>query len=133
MPVRSLRTRGLWAVASKFALSSDSAGALALTDLRKAARSGSSFGRVTSAERGQAGLDEAAVRPERTAIAVSFSDLAYEYSGTLVTDLWLLDPAACADGPLERRRRVANARRRIATRIVRLQSRKSGRDSFVVW
>jgi hypothetical protein len=45
---------------------------------------------------GQAGRDEAAVQPEGTAIALSFSDAAYEGSGTQVTDLWLLDPAAAS-------------------------------------
>lgn len=41
---------------------------------------------------GQGGRDEAAVERERHVVALSFSDPAYEFSATQVTDVWLLDP-----------------------------------------
>jgi hypothetical protein len=159
-----LRTRGLWALAARFALSSDTAGSLALTDLQSGERRQLVWPSDIGRDGGQAGRDQAAVQPDRTAIAVSFSDPAYEYSGTQVTDLWLLDSAAGSfshlpdmpadvdlkftsmswtrDGRLvilaqtDRSSVVAVWRAgdaRIATRIVRLPSRKSGSDSFVVW
>jgi hypothetical protein len=89
-----LSTRGLWAVANEFALCSASDGSLALIDLRSGERRQLVVPSEIGKDGGQGGRDEAAVQPNGTSIAVSFSDPAYEGSGTQVTDMWLLDPAA---------------------------------------
>jgi len=50
--------------------------------------------RYPSTIAGQGGSDEAAVATERQLIALSYSDPAYQLTGTQVTDVWLLDPAS---------------------------------------
>lgn len=89
---RLLRTRGLWAVAGKFALSSESVGSLALTDLQSGAERELPWPSEIGRDGGQGGRDQAAVQPGAEAIALSFSDPAYEYSSAQITDVWLLDP-----------------------------------------
>jgi hypothetical protein len=87
-----LRTRGLWAIAGKFALSSEAPGTLALTDLQSGERRRLPWPSDIGSDGGQGGRDQAAVQPRATLIAASFSDPAYEYSSAQVTDIWLLDP-----------------------------------------
>jgi hypothetical protein len=89
---RLLRTRGLWAIAGKFALSSESVGSLALVDLQSGARRELPYPSDIGRHGGQGGRDQAAVQPGTGAVALSFSDPAYQYSPTQITDLWLLDP-----------------------------------------
>lgn len=81
----------LWGIVGEFAVTAEgSQGPLTLTDLR----SGEAWRlRYPSRIGGPGGTDEAAVRGTK-AIALSFSDPAYQLSGTQVTDVWLLDPAA---------------------------------------
>lgn len=85
-----LRTSRIWAMTSRFLLSvAGSRGPLTLTDLR----SGEHWSlRYPSQIGGQGGTDEAAVQQQGTLVALSFSDPAYQFSGTQVTDVWLLDP-----------------------------------------
>src|SRR5262245_9553974 len=87
-----LRTRGLWAIAGKFALSSEARGTLALTDLRSGERRQLPWPSEIGRDGGQGGRDQAAVQPGAALIAGSFSDPAYEYSSSQITDVWLLDP-----------------------------------------
>jgi hypothetical protein len=152
---RLLRTRGLWAIAGRFALSGESIGSFALTDLQSGARRELPWP-------SDSGRDQAAVQPGAEAIALSFSDPAY--SRSQITDLWLLDPTRGSfkhlpdmpaevelkftsmcwtrDGRLVILAETAGANvvavwrpgdARIATRAVHLPLRKSGSDSFVVW
>lgn len=88
-----LRTGSVWVIAHHLALTvGQPLHPLTLTDLRtgehRALRWPSRIGGP------QAGPDEAAVDPRAKLIAVSFSDPAYELTGTQVTDVWLLDPTA---------------------------------------
>ena len=85
-------TRRVWAIAGQFVLTvAGSHGPLTLTDLRSEERWPL---RYPSEISGQGGIDEAAVQREGTLVALSFSDPAYYFSGTQVTDVWLLDPAS---------------------------------------
>jgi hypothetical protein len=86
-----LKATGLWAMLGRYAISSDgSRGPFAVADLQ----SGQSWPLpYPSKIGGQGGTDEAAVDPRRQLIALSYSDPAYEVTGTQVTDVWLLDPA----------------------------------------
>lgn len=84
-----LRSGGVWARAGHFVLTAaDVQGPLTLTDLRTGARS--RF-RYPSQIGGQGGRDQAVVEPRGERMALSFSDPAYELSGTQVTDVWLLE------------------------------------------
>jgi hypothetical protein len=81
----------LWAVVGDFALTTEGyQGPLTLTDLRSGERRRL---RYPSKIGGQGGTDEAAVQRKGKLVALSFSDPAYQLSGTQVTDVWLLDPA----------------------------------------
>jgi len=81
----------LWAIVGDFAVTAEGLqGPLAVTDLRSGERWPL---RYPSRIGGQGGLDEAAVHPKRALVALSFSDPAYQFGGTQVTDVWLLDPA----------------------------------------
>jgi hypothetical protein len=88
-----LRTRGLWAIAGKSALSSEARGTLALTDLQNGERRQLAWPSEIGRDGEQGGRDQAAVQPDGTLISASFSDPAYEYSSSQITDVWLLDPA----------------------------------------
>jgi hypothetical protein len=156
-----LRGIGIWAMLGHFALTAAALhGPLTLTDLR----SGEHWRlRYPSQISGQGGTDQAAVQPNGKFIALSFSDPAYQFSGTQVTDVWLLDttnrrfqhlpdmPAAVAlkftsmswtsDGRLVMLAETAQhdivavwrpGDKRIAVRPVRLPTRSSGSDAFVV-
>ena len=90
---RLLRTRGLWAIAGKVALTSESVGSLALTNLQSGARRELPWPSEIGRDGGQGGRDQAAVQPGAAAVALSFSDPAYQYSSSQITDVWLLDPA----------------------------------------
>jgi hypothetical protein len=82
----------LWAIVGDFAVTAEGQhGPLAVTDLRSGERWTL---RYPSRIAGQGGLDEAAVHPRRGLAALSFSDPAYEFGGTQVTDVWLLEPAS---------------------------------------
>ncbi len=154
-----LRTRGVWAVAGRFALTS--AGCchpLTLTDIRTGHRR-----RLAWPSR-IGGLGQAAVQPNGKRVAVDFADPAYQGTGTQVTDAWVLDPALgrfehlpdmpadvdlkftsmswAEDGRLVWLAQTAGhtvvaewrpGDRRIAVRTVRVPVRNSGSDSFVVW
>ena len=77
------------AIAGEFALgSAGPAQPLPLTDLRTAKR----WLLPWPSQIGQ--TDQPAVQPNGHLIAVAFADPAYQGSGTQVTDVWLLDPAA---------------------------------------
>lgn len=79
----------LWTVIGDVAITMQgSQGPLTLTDLRSGERSRL---RYPSRIGGQGGRDEAAVHPNERLLALSFSDPAYQFSGTQVTDVWLLD------------------------------------------
>jgi hypothetical protein len=86
-----LATRGLWAIAGKFALSSEARGTLALTDLERGERRQLPWPSDIGRDGGQGGRDQAAVERGAVLIAASFSDPAYEYSSSQITDVWLLD------------------------------------------
>lgn len=83
---------GFWAMAGRFALTVGGDGVrgpLILTDVR----AGKHWRlRYPSRISGQGGRDQAVVQRNGTLLALSFSDPAYELSGTQVTDVWLLDP-----------------------------------------
>jgi len=84
-----LRSPGIWAIAGHVALSAAGLhGPLTLTDLRSGERWRL---RYPSQIGGQGGRDEAAVQRNGKLVALSFSDPAYQLSGTQVTDVWLLD------------------------------------------
>jgi hypothetical protein len=84
-----LRADRIWAIARHFALTADGLhGPLALTDLRSGERWRLEY---PSRVAGQGGLDQAAVQADGGLVALSFSDPAFESSGTQVTDVWLLD------------------------------------------
>jgi hypothetical protein len=81
----------LWVVVGDLAVTSErSQGPLALTNLRTGERLPL---RYPSRIAGQGGTDEAAVHPSGRLVALSFSDPAYNFPGTQVMDIWLLDPA----------------------------------------
>jgi hypothetical protein len=81
----------LWARVGNFAVTTErSQGLLTLTDLRSGERWRL---RYPSKIRGQGGIDEAAVQRTGKLAALSFADPAYQFSGTQVIDVWLLDPA----------------------------------------
>jgi hypothetical protein len=84
-----LRGSGVWAMLGHFALTAAGLhGPLTLTDLRSAARWRLLY---PSQIGGQGGIDQAAVQRNGELVALSFSDPAYQFSGTQVTDIWLLD------------------------------------------
>jgi len=87
-----LRTGSPWAIAGHLALTvGQPLHPLTLTDLRTGERRALRWPSRIGGP--QAGPDEAAVDPSGTLIALSFSDPAYQGTGTQVTDIWLLDPA----------------------------------------
>lgn len=89
-----LRNGGVWAMAGRLALTAGkSHGPLALTDLRSGVRGRLPWPSRVGGPTSQGGIDHAAVQPNGRLIAVSFSDPAWELTGTQVTDVWLLDPA----------------------------------------
>ncbi len=80
----------LWAIVRGFAVTTEgSKGPLTVTDLRTGDRWPLPY---PSQIGGQGGTDEAAVHPNGQLVALSFSDPAYQLTGTQVTDVWLLDP-----------------------------------------
>jgi hypothetical protein len=84
-----LRGGRVWAMAGNFVLTvAGSQGPLTLSDLRTGEHR--RF-RYPSQIGGQGGTDESAVQRKGRFVALSFSDPAYEFSGTQVTDVWLLD------------------------------------------
>jgi hypothetical protein len=86
-----LEATELWAMVGHYAISSDSSrGPLAVVDQQSGQSSPLPY---PSKIGGQGGTDESAVDPRRQLIALSYSDPAYEFTGTQVTDVWLLDPA----------------------------------------
>jgi hypothetical protein len=88
-----LRTGGVWAIAGHLALTVDKPlQPLTLTDLRTGDRRRLRWPSQIGGP--QAGADQAAVDPSGKLIALSFSDPAYQLTGTQVTDIWLLDPSA---------------------------------------
>jgi hypothetical protein len=150
-----LSTRGLWAVAGDFALTSAAGGALTLVDLRSGAQRSLPWPSETGSR------DEAAVRPDGKLIALSFANPSY--SPQLI-DVWLLDPESGSiehlpdmpagvslkftsmswtmDGRLVFLAETGGAdvvavwrpgEARIAVRKVRIPTRDSGSDSFVLW
>jgi hypothetical protein len=83
-----LRTSRLWTIAGHLALTvGQPLHPLTLTDLRTGTRRSLRWP-------SQIGSDQAAVDPSAKLIALSFSDPAYHFTGTQVTDVWLLDPSA---------------------------------------
>lgn len=84
---------GLWAVVGRFALTTAAShGPLTLTDLP----SGEQWRLRWPSQTGsapQGGRNRAAVQADAKLVALSFSDPAFEFSGTQVTDIWLLDPS----------------------------------------
>lgn len=88
-----LRSGGIRAMAGRFALTGDSRGGLALTDLRTGTVGGLSWPSEVGGPTSQGGIDQAAVDAGGRLIAVSFSDPAWQGGGTQVTDVWLLDPS----------------------------------------
>jgi len=88
-----LRTSSLWALAGHLALTAGGPlHPLTLTDLRTGTRRALRWPSQIGGP--QAGADQAAVDPSAKLIALSFSDPAYQLTGTQVTDVWLLDPSA---------------------------------------
>jgi hypothetical protein len=86
-----LEAGDLWAVVEDFAITTDgSQGPLTVTNLRSRERFQL---RYPSRIAGQGGTDEAAPHPNGRLVALSVSDPAYQFSGTQVTDVWLLDLA----------------------------------------
>jgi hypothetical protein len=86
-----MRTSRLLAIAGNLALTVRLPHPLTLTDLRTGTRRTL---RWPSWVGGPSwGTDQAAVDPSAKLIAVSFSDPAYDSTGTQVTDVWLLDPS----------------------------------------
>lgn len=82
-------TNRLWATVGDFAVTAEGRlGPLAVIDMRTGERWPLPY---PSRVAGQGGLDEAAVHPRGELVALSFSDPAYEFTGTQVTDIWLLD------------------------------------------
>jgi hypothetical protein len=88
-----LNARGLWAVTGRFAVSQE-AGSLFVTDLQSGEQRRLPWPSELGTDGSQGGRDEAAVQPNGTSVVLSFSDPAYEGTGTQATDMWLLDPAA---------------------------------------
>ena len=87
-----LRTSSLWAIAGHLALTvGKPPRPLTLTDLRTGARRALRWPSRIGGP--QAGADQAAVGPSAKLIALSFSNPAYQLTGTQVTDVWLLDPS----------------------------------------
>lgn len=81
----------LWAMVGHFAITTEgSRGPLTVVDLQSGERWRS---RYPSRIAGQGGTDEATVEARRQLVALSYSNPAYEFTGTQVTDVWLLDPA----------------------------------------
>ena len=87
-----LHTSSLWAIAGHLALTvGEPLHPLTLTDLRTGTRRSLRWPSQIGGP--QAGADQAAVDPSAKLIALSFSDPAYQATGTQVTDVWLLDPS----------------------------------------
>lgn len=87
-----LHASNLWAIAGHLALTvGGPRHPLTLTDLATGARRALRWPSPIGGP--QAGADQAAVAPGGTLIALSFSDPAYQGTGTQVTDVWLLDPS----------------------------------------
>jgi hypothetical protein len=86
-----LQAKYLWAMGNDFAVTLEGfQDGLTVVDLESGERRQL---RYPSRIGGQGGRDEAAVERKRQLVALSFSDPAYQGSGTQVTDVWLLDPA----------------------------------------
>jgi hypothetical protein len=87
------RSGSVLAMAGDFLLTAGgSHGRLALTDLSRGTRWRLSSPSRIGGPGSQGGIDQAAVSAGRSRIAVSFSDPAWQGSGTQMTDVWLLNP-----------------------------------------
>ena len=88
-----LRGGRIRAMAGRFALTGSSTTGLVLTDLRTHKRRRLGWPSKVGGADSQGGLDDSPVATGGRLIAVSFSDPAWHFTGTQVTDVWLLDPA----------------------------------------
>lgn len=86
-----LEATDLWAMVGNFAITTEGQQSpLTVMDLQSGERWRSPY---PSRIAGQGGTDEAAVDTRRQLVALSYSNPAYEFTGTQVTDVWLLTPA----------------------------------------